>query len=90
MKSGLLPTLLRSLSAHSALAQDTQDAVTLEEALEYISEVRRVLTLLEQHVGAGRLSEAVEAVKEMQSLVDAAPPAVCGADVMADLKVRRI
>lgn len=69
------------------MAQDAQDAVTLEETLKYISECCSALTLLEQHVGAGRLSEAVEVVKELQGLVEAAPLAASRADIMTDLKV---
>lgn len=60
----------------------------MEESLKYISELRGALTLLEQHVGAGQLSEAVEAVRDLQSLVDTAPAAVSRADIMADFKVR--
>ncbi|KLO17945.1 hypothetical protein SCHPADRAFT_936603 [Schizopora paradoxa] len=86
--SGLLPTLLKTLNAHSVLAQETQDTITLAESLEYISECRSALASLEQHVRAGQLSEAVEEVKKLQSLVDTAPLAVSKAEVMTDLKGR--
>lgn len=84
---GIIPALLRALSAHATLAQQTQDAETTYDAMEYLLRCRREYDSLSSLSNEGQLVEAVEASTLLQNLLDAAPPALTEAEVFSHLKV---
>ncbi|KAI0305872.1 Centromere/kinetochore Zw10-domain-containing protein [Multifurca ochricompacta] len=84
---GIVPSLLRSLSAHAALAQKTQDIETKYDAMEHLLQCRKEHDSLVNLTNEGRLTEAVEASTRLQKLLDAAPPALTQAEVFSSLKI---
>ncbi|KAH9975969.1 hypothetical protein BGW80DRAFT_1295582 [Lactifluus volemus] len=84
---GIIPTLLRELSAHATLAQQTQDAETKYDAMECLLRCRKEYDSLSSLSNEGRLVEAVAASTQLQNLLDAAPPALTGTEVFSHLKV---
>jgi len=87
MKTGLVPSLLRSLSAHSALAQESAKARIIHEALAHLSKVNAEYQSMSALVQAGKLPEAVEACHYLEQLLQETPVALNESSVMADLKV---
>lgn len=87
MKLGTIPSLLRSLSAHATLAQQTQDTETIYDAMECLFQCRKEYDTLVSLADEGRLSEAVGASTRLQGLLDVAPPALTEAEVFSHLKV---
>jgi protein transport protein DSL1/ZW10 len=88
-KLGIIPSLLRTLSAHATLAQHTQDTETTHDAMEHLLRCRKEYDSLVGLASEGRLAEAVEASTQLQGLLDVAPPALTEAEVFAHLKVHR-
>ncbi|KAG8679179.1 hypothetical protein FRC08_017149, partial [Ceratobasidium sp. 394] len=84
-RSGLLPTLLTTLAAHSALAQRTSDAKVLETTVAYIAQCRDEFKALSTLVEDGHLPAAVRKVDEAQSLIQSAPRPLERSAVMSDL-----
>jgi centromere/kinetochore protein ZW10 len=84
---GIIPALLRALSAHATLAQQTQDTETTYDTMEYLLRCRREYDSLSGLSNEGQLVEAVEASTLLQNLLDAAPPALTEAEVFSHLKV---
>ena len=89
-KLGIIPSLLRTLSAHATLAQQTQDSETTYDAIERLLRCRKEYDSLVILANNGRLSEAVVYSPRLQSLLDSAPPALAEADVFTHLKVHRM
>jgi protein transport protein DSL1/ZW10 len=87
VKLGIIPTLLRALSGHATLAQQTQDAETTYDAMECLLRCRKEYDSLSSLSNEGRLVEAVAASTQLQNLLDAAPPALTGTEVFSHLKV---
>lgn len=87
MKSGLVPTLLRALEAHSALAQQALDSEVTYEALEHLLRCRQEFDTLDELVNEGKLPEAVNACRDMEVLLGEAPMALASSDTMVQLKV---
>ena len=88
VKLGIIPTLLRALSAHATLAQQTQDAETTNDAMECLLRCRKEYDSLSSLFNEGRLVEAVAASTQLQNLLDAAPLALTRTEVFSHLKVR--
>jgi centromere/kinetochore protein ZW10 len=86
-KLGIVPSLLRTLSAHATLAQQTQDTETTYDAMQNLLRCRKEYDSLVILANEGRLDEAVEGSTRLQELLDSAPPALTEADVFAHLKV---
>jgi centromere/kinetochore protein ZW10 len=86
-KLGIIPSLLRTLSAHAALAQQTQDTETTYDAMECLLQCRKEYDTLVSLANEGRLAEAVESSTRLQGLLNAAPPALTEAEVFSNLKV---
>ncbi|KAG8745644.1 hypothetical protein FRC10_007341 [Ceratobasidium sp. 414] len=84
-QSGLLPTLLTSLAAHSTLAQRTSDAKVLETAVAYIARCRDEFKTLSTLVEDGHLPAAVRKADEAQSLIRSAPRPLERSTLMGDL-----
>jgi centromere/kinetochore protein ZW10 len=89
-KLGIVPSLLRTLSAHATLAQQAQDTETIYDAMEYLLRCRKEYDSLVSLADEGRLSEAAEASTRLQRLLDGAPPELTEAEVFAHLKVRLV
>jgi protein transport protein DSL1/ZW10 len=89
-KLGTIPSLLRTLSAHAALAQQTQDTETTYDAMECLLQCRKEYDTLVGLADEGRLGEAVEASTRLQSLLGVAPPALTEAEVFSHLKVHLV
>lgn len=87
MQTGLLPTLLKSLTQHSTLAQRTSDAAVLGVALAHLLQCRVLYRELTEFMKVGRLPQAVRCGQVLKQLLDEAPEAVAKAKVTADLKV---
>jgi hypothetical protein len=87
VKLGTIPSLLRTFSAHAALAQQTQDTETTYDAMECLLQCRKEYDALVSLANEGRLAEAVETSARLQGLLDAAPPALAEAEVFSNLKV---
>ncbi|KAH9967245.1 Centromere/kinetochore Zw10-domain-containing protein [Russula dissimulans] len=85
-ESGIIPAVLRALSAHATLAQQTQDTETTYDALEHLLQCRKEYDSLVSLANEGRLAEAVEISTRLQGLLDAAPPALTEAEVFSHLK----
>lgn len=87
MKSGLVPTLLRALEAHSTLAQQSLDSEVTYEALEHLLRCRQEFDTLDGLVDEGQLPEAVDACRDIEQLLGDAPTALANSDAMVQLKV---
>ncbi|KAK7061029.1 ribosome biogenesis protein ytm1 [Paramarasmius palmivorus] len=85
-EKGLVPTLLRALTAHSTLAKEAASARVRYEALSHLSkahaEYQRLLSLSE----SGNLPKAVEHCEVISKLLQEMPQPVDQTKAMADLK----
>ncbi|KAG9125143.1 hypothetical protein FRC07_008807 [Ceratobasidium sp. 392] len=84
-QSGLLPTILTTLAAHSTLAQQASDARMLEAAVAYIVRCRNEFKALSTLVEDGHLPAAVGKADEAQFLIQSAPRPLERSAVMNDL-----
>ncbi|CAE6462984.1 unnamed protein product [Rhizoctonia solani] len=84
-QTGLLPTVLATLSAHSTLAQSTQDANILHAALSHLTRCRDEFKTLSALVEGGNLPAAVRKSEEAQTLIQSAPRPLESSAVMKDL-----
>jgi centromere/kinetochore protein ZW10 len=89
-KHGIISSLLRALSAHATLAQQTQDTETTYDAMEHLLRCRKGYDSLVSLANEGRLADAVGASTRLQGLLDAAPPALTEAEVFSHLKVHSV
>lgn len=87
-QTGLLPTLVKSLAEHSALAQRTSDAAVLTMALAHLSRCRTEFINESEFIKEGKLPQAVKSSQILQKLIKEAPDAAAKAEVTKDLKVR--
>jgi protein transport protein DSL1/ZW10 len=87
VKLGTIPALLRALSAHATLAQQTQDVEMKYDAMEYLLRCRKEYDSLSNLSNEGQLVEAVEVSTRLQNLLDAIPCALTEAEVFSHLKV---
>jgi protein transport protein DSL1/ZW10 len=79
---------MRTLAAHSALAQQTQDAQMNHEALSYLLKFRTAYGSLMKLVQEGHLARAVEGSASIQELLSSAPTPLPQTQVLMDIKVR--
>ncbi|KAJ1306749.1 hypothetical protein OPQ81_007735 [Rhizoctonia solani] len=84
-QTGLLPSVLTTLTAHSTLAQDTQDAKVLHNALVHLIRCRNEFKALSTLVEDGHLPAAVRKSEEAQSLIQSAPQPLGRSAVIKDL-----
>ncbi|KIK61807.1 hypothetical protein GYMLUDRAFT_42852 [Collybiopsis luxurians FD-317 M1] len=85
-ETGLVPALVKTLTTHSALAQNATNARVKHEALSHLLRCRKEYSSLETLVNNGDLPEAVEACTRMEQLLGDAPVALAQANVLLDLK----
>ena len=88
MKTGLVPSLITSLTRHASLAQETEDANALREAMSYLAECKEAMRGLTDLVESGRLPEAVEKYQQTEHLLARQQPSLFGTEVYVDLQVR--
>ncbi|GLB41696.1 putative centromere/kinetochore Zw10 [Lyophyllum shimeji] len=87
-ETGLIPTLVGSLTAHARLAQESTDTRVEIETLSHLLKCRTTLRSLENLVNEGRLPEAVEVCRHMETLLQDAPAHLDETEVMGDVKRR--
>lgn len=87
MKTGLVPTLVDTLTRHVALAQEAADAEAMSDALEYLARCKLEMQELAALVERGRLPEAVERYRDIELLLAQHQPSLVGTDIYADLQV---
>ncbi|TDL23641.1 hypothetical protein BD410DRAFT_768181 [Rickenella mellea] len=87
-QNGLLPNLVRSLTEHSALAQQAADSDVSLNALSHLSECNTELQSLSGMVVEGKLTDAAMCCSSLQELLDHAPQPLLKADITVDLKKR--
>ncbi|KAJ7224168.1 hypothetical protein GGX14DRAFT_648787 [Mycena pura] len=85
-ETGLVPALVRSLTAHATLAQQSTDATVRHNTLLHLLRCRAEFTSVLLLVQIGKLPQAVEACREFDQLLHAAPPHLSQTSVMLDLK----
>ncbi|KAG6868072.1 hypothetical protein C0993_007805 [Termitomyces sp. T159_Od127] len=85
-ETGLIPSLVRTLIEHAQLAEQAADAHVEHEALSHFLACRTSLNSLENLVNDGKLSEAIEVCKEVETLLQAAPTYLDETHVMADVR----
>ncbi|KAK0489171.1 Centromere/kinetochore Zw10-domain-containing protein [Armillaria novae-zelandiae] len=85
-ETGLIPTLLHSLTEHAALVQENTDANVLHDCLSHLLRCRTKLESLESLVNVGNLPDAVVISQEMEDLLTDVPPPLVHSDVLVNLK----
>ncbi|KAJ7623164.1 hypothetical protein FB45DRAFT_752778 [Roridomyces roridus] len=85
-ETGLIPTLIQSLTAHATLAQQSTDASLRHATLAQLLQCRTQFTSVTSLVQLGKLPQAVEACGKFEQLVEAAPTHLHQTNVMLDLK----
>ena len=88
MKTGLVPTLIATLTRHAALAQEAENASALNDAMSYLGKCKVEMQSLTDLVESGRLPEAVERYQVVEDLLSQRQPALLGTEVYTDLQVR--
>ncbi|KAI0831808.1 hypothetical protein BC628DRAFT_1349864 [Trametes gibbosa] len=87
-ESGLVPTLLDTLTSHSALAQEVADARAKHDAFAHLfrcwDELKRLTRLVEE----GELPGATKAGVALEETITHAPEALQRSNVMSDLRRR--
>ncbi|KII87318.1 hypothetical protein PLICRDRAFT_112767 [Plicaturopsis crispa FD-325 SS-3] len=85
-ESGLIPTLVRSLSSHATLKQASSNATITRNALEHLHKCRSDFRLLSQSIEEGKLPDAVNICTHLEAALHDAPAPLNRAQVMTDLK----
>ncbi|KAJ6591472.1 hypothetical protein DFH09DRAFT_1273408 [Mycena vulgaris] len=85
-EKGIVPALVRSLTAHASLAQQSADATVRHETLSHLLRCRTEFGSVLSLVQLGKLPQAVEACGEFEQLVQNAPAHLHQTNVMLDLK----
>ncbi|KAJ7504302.1 hypothetical protein B0H11DRAFT_1981579 [Mycena galericulata] len=85
-ETGLVPTFVRSLTAHATLAQQSADATVRHESLAQLLRCRTEFGSVLSLVQMGKLPQAVEACGEFEQLMQAAPAHLHQTNIMLDLK----
>ncbi|KAJ7334235.1 hypothetical protein DFH08DRAFT_302683 [Mycena albidolilacea] len=85
-ETGLVPTLVRSLTAHATLAQESTDATVRHEALSHLLRCRKEFGSVLSLVQLGKLPQAIEACGVFDQVLHDAPVHLHQTNVMLDLK----
>lgn len=86
-QTGIHPTLVKVLTKHSSLRQNTSNADAAYKAFSNLLSCRNAYTTLTSFVQAGQLPEAMKAVEHLESLVVSVPEFLKQTQVIGDLKV---
>ncbi|CAK5267741.1 unnamed protein product [Mycena citricolor] len=87
-ETGLIPKLIRTLTAHATLAQQSVDATYRHQTVAFLLRARGEFGSLLSLVQLGKLPQAIGACGEFERLLQAAPAHSNEMAVMADLKRR--
>ncbi|KAJ7180742.1 hypothetical protein C8R46DRAFT_1211049 [Mycena filopes] len=85
-ETGLVPTLVRTLTAHATLAQQSTDATVRHETVSHLLRCRTEFGSVLSLVQLGKLPQAVDACSEFEQLLRDAPAHLHQTNVMLDLK----
>ncbi|KZT67377.1 hypothetical protein DAEQUDRAFT_713635 [Daedalea quercina L-15889] len=85
-ESGLVPTLLATLTRHAQLAQETLDASVKRQNLIHLAGLKRRYDELTALVGEGKLPEAVETSSTLETELQASPEPLTRSSVMGELR----
>lgn len=88
LKSGLIPSLLKALNAHSELTRRALDARTQHLALSHLQFCKRLYMQLSSLVDDGLLVDATRVSAELEQAMFDAPPAIRQAVIFQGLQVR--
>ena len=88
MKTGLVPTLINTLTRHSSLSQETEDALALNNAMSYLARCKQEMRDLAGLVESGKLPEAVDRYQDVEHVLAEQQPSLQGTGVYVDLQVR--
>ncbi|KAF7356519.1 Dsl1-C domain-containing protein [Mycena venus] len=84
--TGLIPILVRSLTTHATLAQESADATVRHETLSHLLRCRAEFGSVLSLVQMGKLPQAVEACGKFDQLLQNAPAHLHQTNVMLDIK----
>jgi centromere/kinetochore protein ZW10 len=87
IQTGLIPILVKSLTSHASLAQNSSDADITYEVLSYLLRCRVEFNTLSSLILDGRLPQAVEACGALDLLLDKPPIPLDHSDILLDLRV---
>ena len=87
LKTGILPSLLNTLSIHGSLTQQANDSDVTYAALAHLLRIQNELNSLSTCMQEGELPESAQACGRIQRLVAEAPSPLDRADIMCDIKV---
>ncbi|KAF9045658.1 hypothetical protein BDZ89DRAFT_1099474 [Hymenopellis radicata] len=87
-ESGLVPTLINTLTKHAALQQETAESNVLYDCLDHLFRFKAELTSLDALIRDGRLPQAVEAYRNMDKLVEEHPRPLASSEILVDLKTK--
>ncbi|KAF7370529.1 Dsl1-C domain-containing protein [Mycena sanguinolenta] len=85
-ETGLIPTLLRSLTAHATLTQESADATVRHETLSHLLRCRKEFGSILSLVEKGQLPQAIQSCAVFDQLLQDAPAHLQQTNVMLDLK----
>lgn len=85
-ETGLISKITRRLGKHTTLAQEATNTGVCYQALLHLSNCQREYTNLNALVQSGKLTEAVQASRQLNSLLSSAPTALAQAKIMSDFK----
>ncbi|KAG8892417.1 hypothetical protein FRB99_002717, partial [Tulasnella sp. 403] len=85
-ETGILPTLLRNLTAHSELAQRSSDADVRSAAMFHLLQCRDAYRALSNLENEGLLAEAVKQGDVLRGLLSDVPEYLSSASLILDLK----
>ncbi|KAH9951200.1 Centromere/kinetochore Zw10-domain-containing protein [Amylocystis lapponica] len=85
-ETGIVPSLISTLTKHAALAREVMDADVRHKTLSYLLHCRDDFRALTALIQEGKLPEAVTACAELEKIMAAAPAPLGESAVMADLK----
>ncbi|KAF8159474.1 hypothetical protein B0H34DRAFT_654458 [Crassisporium funariophilum] len=87
-ESGILPTLVDTLTKHATLAQEASDAEAIYEAFSCLLQCRNGYSSLVSLISDGKLPDAVTACEDVQQLLERVPESLSPTTVMEDLRQR--
>ncbi|KAH9913967.1 uncharacterized protein BXZ73DRAFT_106752 [Epithele typhae] len=87
-QSGLVPTLVNTLTSHAAVAQNAADARARHHALAHLLQSRNELRRLTRLVEKAELADATVACASLGKMIAEAPPPLLKSEVMGDMKRR--
>ena len=90
LQSGLVPTLLATLTRHARLAQEALDTSVKRQNLVHLFGLKQKYDNLTTLAHQGHLPEAVGAAAALESELHASPEPLTRSTVMVELRVRFI